>query len=31
MRQDVIVEVAKIIGKAKFGCAGRPESDDHFK
>jgi hypothetical protein len=31
MGQHVFVEVAQVIGKAKFGCAGGPESDDHFR
>jgi hypothetical protein len=30
MGQHMLVEVAQIIGKAEFGCAGGPESDDHF-
>jgi predicted peroxiredoxin len=30
MREDTLVEVAKVIGKAEFGCAGGPEADDHF-
>jgi hypothetical protein len=31
MRQNMLIEVAQVVGQANFGCAGGPESDDHFK
>jgi hypothetical protein len=31
MGKHMLIEVAEVIRQAKLGCAGGPESDDHFR